>query len=126
MVRTCLQCGRPGFDLWVRKIPWRRAWQSTLVFLPGESHEQLSLASYSSWGCKESDMTKHLTFIYFNMILYYKSVQKLYTEFLHFLPNPDVIANMLFSRSVVSNSFATPLIAACQAPLFRSFPRQEY
>ena len=60
------------------------------------------------------------------MILYYKNVQKLYTEFLYFLPNPDVIANMLFSRSAVSNSFATPLIAACQAPLFMSFPRQEY
>jgi len=32
-----LQCGRPGFDPWVGKIPWRRAWQPTLVFLPGES-----------------------------------------------------------------------------------------
>ena len=29
--------GRPGFDSWVRKIPWRRAWQRTPVFLPGES-----------------------------------------------------------------------------------------
>ena len=27
----------PGFDPWVEKIPWRRAWQPTLVFLPGES-----------------------------------------------------------------------------------------
>ena len=33
----CLQCGRPGFDPWVRKILWRRAWQPTLVFLSGES-----------------------------------------------------------------------------------------
>ena len=32
-----LQCGRPGFDPWVGKIPWRRAWQPTPVFLPGES-----------------------------------------------------------------------------------------
>ena len=31
------KCGRPGFDPWVRKIPWRRAWQPTPVFLPGES-----------------------------------------------------------------------------------------
>ena len=31
-----LQCGRPGFDPWVGKIPWRRAWQPTPVFLPGE------------------------------------------------------------------------------------------
>ena len=28
----CLQCGRPGFDSWVRTIPWRREWQSTPVF----------------------------------------------------------------------------------------------
>ena len=37
MVKNLLQCERPGFDPWVRKIPWRRAWQPPLVFLPGES-----------------------------------------------------------------------------------------
>ena len=36
-LRICLQCGRPGFDLWVGKIAWRRAWQPTLIFLPGGS-----------------------------------------------------------------------------------------
>ena len=35
--RTHLQCWRPGFSPWVGKIPWRREWQSTPVFLPGES-----------------------------------------------------------------------------------------
>ena len=35
--RICLQCGRPGFGSWVGKIPWRRAWQPTPVFLPGVS-----------------------------------------------------------------------------------------
>ena len=44
--------------LWFRKIPWRRAWQPTPVFLPGESHRQRSLAGYSAWGCKESDTTE--------------------------------------------------------------------
>ena len=52
---------RPGFDPWVRKIPWRREWLPTQVFLPRESHEQRSLAGYSAWGCKESDMTEQLT-----------------------------------------------------------------
>ena len=47
-----LQCRRPGFNSWVRKIPWRRKWQPTLVFLLGESHGQRSLAGYSLWGCK--------------------------------------------------------------------------
>ena len=49
---------RPGFCLWFMKIPWRRAWLPTPAFLPGESHGQRSLAGYSSWGQKESDMTE--------------------------------------------------------------------
>jgi len=40
------------FDSWVGKIPWRRKWQPTPVFLPGESHGQRSLAGYSPWGRK--------------------------------------------------------------------------
>ena len=42
------QCRRPRFDPWVRKIPWRRAWQPSPVFLPGESHGQRSLAGYGA------------------------------------------------------------------------------
>ena len=41
------QCRRPGFDPWVGNIPWRRAWQPTLVFLLGEFHGQRSLVCYS-------------------------------------------------------------------------------
>ena len=40
----------------VRKIPWRREWQPTPVFLPGEFHGQRSLVGYSPWGCKALDM----------------------------------------------------------------------
>ena len=43
---------RPGFDPWVGKIPWRRKWQPTPVFLPGKSHGQGSLAGCSPWSCK--------------------------------------------------------------------------
>ena len=50
-----------GSDCWVRKIPWRREWQLTPIFLPEKFHGQRSLADYSSWGCKELDMTKLLT-----------------------------------------------------------------
>ena len=58
----CLQCERPGFDPWLGKIPWRRAWQPAPVFLPGESHGQGSLVGYSPWGCQELDMTERLAF----------------------------------------------------------------
>ena len=45
--RIWLQCRRPGFDPWIRKILWRRKWQSTPVFSPGESRGQRSLADCS-------------------------------------------------------------------------------
>ena len=43
---------------WVKKIPWRKSWQPNPVFLPGKSPGWKSLAGYSAWACKESDMTK--------------------------------------------------------------------
>ena len=56
---TC-QCWRCRFNPWVWKIPWRRKWQPTPIFLPGESQGQRSLGIYSSWGRKESDATEQL------------------------------------------------------------------
>ena len=49
MVKNLPQCRIPRFDPWVGKIPCRRAWQLTPVFLPGESDGQRSLAGYSPW-----------------------------------------------------------------------------
>ena len=59
--RMCLQCGRPRFDPWISNILWRRKWQPTTVFLPGEFHGQRSLVGLSPWGHKQSDMTIWLT-----------------------------------------------------------------
>ena len=44
-------------ETWVGKIPWRKEWQPTTVFLPGKAHGQRSQAGYSLWDRKESDMT---------------------------------------------------------------------
>ena len=44
---------------------WRRKWQPTPVLLPGKSHGQRRLVGYSPWGCKESDMTERLPFLFF-------------------------------------------------------------
>ncbi|CAI9152465.1 unnamed protein product [Rangifer tarandus platyrhynchus] len=49
---------RHRFDPWVRKIPWRRKWQPTLVFSPGEPQGQRSLAGYNPWCRTESDTTE--------------------------------------------------------------------
>ena len=49
---------RRGFNPWDGKIPWRTAWQPTLIFSPGKFHGQRSLEGYSLWSCKESDTTE--------------------------------------------------------------------
>ena len=54
----CRRVKRHGFNPWVRKIPWRRKWSPTPVFLPGESYGQLGLASYHPQGRNEQDMTE--------------------------------------------------------------------
>ena len=51
-VKESWQCRRCGFNPWVGKIPRRRKWQPTPVFLCEESHGQRSLAGYSPWGRK--------------------------------------------------------------------------
>ena len=54
---SACQCRTHGFEPWVWKIFWRKKWQPTPVFLYGKSQGQRSLAGYSPWGRKESDMT---------------------------------------------------------------------
>ena len=54
-------CKRCGFDLWVRKISWRRKWQPAPVFLPGEFQGQRSLMGYCPCCLKDSDTTEQLS-----------------------------------------------------------------
>ena len=68
-VSQCRRYKRPGFDPWVGKIPWRRAWQPTPVFLPGESHRQRYLVGLhgvtKTWtGLKQLGMHTHSHDIY--------------------------------------------------------------
>ena len=51
----CRRLKKHGFDPWVGEIPWRRAWQPTPVFLPGESHE------HRSWWATVHRVTKNWT-----------------------------------------------------------------
>ena len=54
----CRRCRRHEFSPWVEKIPWRKAWQPTPVFLLGEFQRLRTLAGYSPQGLKESDTTE--------------------------------------------------------------------
>ena len=58
VVKNCLQCRRPGFDPRAGKIPCRREWQPTSVFLPRKFHGYRRLVGYSTWGHKDLGTTE--------------------------------------------------------------------
>ena len=62
-VKNPLAMWKTQVSHWAGKILWRREWQPTPVFLPGESYGQRSLEGCSPWGCKESDTTEQLTLV---------------------------------------------------------------
>ena len=75
MVKNPPAMQRPGFDPWVRKIPWRREWQPTLVLLPGEFHGQRTLTGYTPWGQRirhnwEMNTFTNLMWLYLNLVNY--------------------------------------------------------
>ena len=78
---VCLQCGTPGFDPWVGKIPWRRKWQPTPVLLPGKSHGQRNQVGYNPWGHKESETTEQLHFHFDAQKFFMKSNLLLFSSF---------------------------------------------
>ena len=116
MVRIRLQCRGPRFDPWVGKIPWGRAWQPTLVFLPGESswtEEPGGRQTMGSQRVGDDLVTKHSTHTYNWSTL-------LYTQTQHFKLTVHVqsLSSVQF--------FATMWTVALQAPLSMGFFRQEY
>ena len=139
-------------DSWVGKIPWRRKWQPTPVFLPGKSHERRSLSGYSSWDHRESNTTQQLNSNNNNALqkeaAAAKSLQSCPTlcDPIDGSPPSSTVPGILQartlewgaisfsndesekwkqSRSVVSNS-QRPQGLQHQAPLSMGFSRQEY
>ena len=51
---SACQCWRHAFRPWIGKIPWKRKWQPTPVFLPRKFHRQRNLAGHSLWGRKRA------------------------------------------------------------------------
>ena len=79
--KVLLQCGRPGFNPWVEKISWKRAWQPTPVFLPGQcpwTEEPGELQSVESQRVRHDRETKHST--YFGILYRSKNVQTMITH----------------------------------------------
>ena len=65
------ELGFSSIESWKSIKFWRRKWQPTPVFLPGESHGQRSLTDYSPWGRKESDMTEQLSTLVHILFYFY-------------------------------------------------------
>src|SRR5574337_262454 len=89
----CRRCKRVGFNPWVGKIPWRRKWQPTPVFLPGKFHEQRSLAGrLPSTGSQKSDsLAKFIDFV--DLI---KELPLCFINFLYFLFSILLISALTF------------------------------
>ena len=93
LVKNLLQCGRPGFDPWVGKIPWRRAWQPTPAFCSRESHRL-----YSPWGCKELDMTERDFYFHFVIISLVQHVFKnSFLEVIRKIQKLSVLQQVIFT-----------------------------
>ena len=67
-----------GLNPQVRKIPWRKEWQPTPVFLPGEFHGQRNLMGYSPWSRKESGTTDQLKISLFLNVSWMMPIKNIY------------------------------------------------
>ena len=70
MVKNLPAMQETWFNPWVGKIPWRKKWQPSPVFLPRESHGQRSLVGYSPQGPKESDRTEAIQYAHIDWVAY--------------------------------------------------------
>ena len=101
---------------WVGKIPWRRKWQPTPVFLPGESHGQRSLVGYSPWGRKElvghDWATSHILWNAIKNLLHKNlKIIKLKIELL-FYPAVQLLGIYLESTTIWRDAWTPVFIAA--------------
>ena len=106
----CRRQKKHRFNPWVKQIPWRRKWPLTLVFLPGESHEQRSLAPCSPWGCKELEMTEHFVIKHSKNIVHICKHTHTHTQiYIYTLQSVQLLSRVQL--------FVTLWTAACQASL---------
>ena len=92
------------------KIPWRRKWQTILVFLRGKSHGWRSLVGYSSWGCKKSDTTKGLH----SLLSQSFSVLEFFRELFFYTVSPVIF--------VITKNCTYMLVSVLSIPLSKEQP----
>ena len=105
----CRRCKRHRFDPWVRKIPWRRAWQRTPGFLPGKPHGQRSLMGYNLWGRNASGTALRLSTPNGPKHLYAAWVFPLWLTFAEDKPYSEVWSSLLRLPAPVRGKLMTQL-----------------
>ena len=114
----CRRCTRRGFSPWVGKIPWRRKWQPTLVFLPGESMDR------GAWRARVHGVSKSQTGLkWLSMHTAFCRHSIYSTIYLFIFEWLARLSASVLSCSVVSQAFVTPWTVARQAPLSMEFSR---
>ena len=111
------QCRRCRLDPWVGKIPWRRKWQPTPVFLPGKSHGQRSLVGYSPWGSKELGTAKWLsTCVHTHTHMHTHTCH--FSHWLHY--HPLLSRPLRYFSSLQESSFCAAVNSQPQGPVYRT------
>ena len=115
------QCRRHRFNPWVRKIPWRREWEPSPIFLPGKSHGEKRLVSYTPWGHK--GVRHNFSSVQFRLSVVSDSLRP---HGLHhtWLPSP-LPTPKAYSNSCPSSRWCHPTISSSVVPfssLLQSFP----
>ena len=115
---------RHRFSPCVGKLPCRRKWPPTLIFLPGAFHGQRSLAGYSPWRRKESDMTECLhthtaSLVTINFTFNVNTLQRFFCFFFFMFSKGLLFRYLVSSVHLLSRVrlFVTPWTVACQASL---------
>ena len=118
---VCLQCGKPGFDPWVRKIPWRRKWQPIPGLLPGKSQGWRSLVGSVHGVAKRRTQLSDFTFTLWHFLTLF--IFSVLSSYLPIMPSPIII--MLSRVSQISRHchppISYPYLALSSFPLIR-FP----
>ena len=110
---------------WVGEIPWKRKWQPTPVFLPGEFRKQRSLACYSPQGHKESDATDYISLFPVPLFAHLSTVKCTLFTWLCEASFRSYLRVLAYQLNHI-RLFATPWTVAYQVPPSVGFSRQEY
>ena len=122
MVKNLLAVRETRVQSLVGKIPWKRKWQPTPVFLPGKFHGQRGLVGYSPWGHKESDMTEWLPHWPVQDFRFFHAQFGSFSSLLRFVPLFVQSCVLVVRRGCLGWDRPFTAELACGRQVWRAFP----